>query len=116
MTLDQAKRILVEPKYVRALLAASVESMARETLNTPLLNPTGTDRRITPEDIIYRQGVVAGLRIADSFFVEAMKAVSDERAEEAAEEQEKRDAVLPPAMVAALTTVRGGDSGSHAGS
>lgn len=111
MTVDQAKRILTEPKYVRSLLSASVDSMAKEVLSTPLLNPSGTDRRITPEDIIYRQGVVAGLRIADSFFVEAMKVLAEEKMQEVAEEQEKRDAVLPPAMVAALTTVGGGDSG-----
>lgn len=102
MTLEQAQRILSEPKYVRALIAEAIEEITRRTWDDPVVNT---------DTLLRRKAVVEGLRIADNFFAQAQAVVAGSLEEAARLEKAKLDAVLPVGLAAAMVEPvrRGGE-------
>lgn len=93
MTLEQAQRILSEPKYVRGLLAGTIDEITRRTWDEP---------NVTPETLLRRKGIVEGLRIADNFFAQAQALVAGALEEARALEEAKLSAILPAGLLAGL--------------
>ncbi len=107
MTLDQAHRILNEPRYLRQVIELTIAEMGRN-----LLGPSGRNGDGPPPTLEHMQAVAEGMRIVEGLLTEA-ETIIRAAAGEAADAAEPTDLPpIPPAMAAALTVPVKESSGS----
>jgi hypothetical protein len=93
VTLEQARRLLTDPKYVRVLIGKAIEELTRRTWS---------EEEVTSQTLLKRKAIVQGLQIADGFFARAQAVVAGELAAAAEAEAERLEALLPPGAAAAM--------------